>query len=161
MTATGSADIGLPPVLVGLRAAIDALIATDPAAFADGDSVIALTTELARLDAVACRQADEFRFARDWVAAGAQSSPAWVATRCRVPKRIAQQQFRLGRFCRRYDLVAAAFESGSISIDHVDVLHAACNRSRFTRSAFNEQEAMLVEWAATLRFDDFRHTVDH
>lgn len=147
----------ISPLVADLRSAVDALVASDPACFADGESVVALTTELARLDAVACRQAEAFVGVGDWDLAGAQSAPAWVATRCRVPKRVARQRLRLGRFCLRYEVVAAAFAAGTISIDHVEVLSGACNRNRFTRRAFNDNEATLVGWAASMPFEDFRH----
>jgi hypothetical protein len=48
-------------VLAELQRVLDALVALDPAVLADGDAIVALSAEVARLDSVVCRQCGSVR----------------------------------------------------------------------------------------------------
>lgn len=155
-----SETLGGCDALAGLRAAIDELATTDAAAFAGRHDLLALTREIARLEAVACRQAEQVRRRKDWLDDGAATVAAWVAGTTRVPKRVAARRGRIGRWVEAMAHTDAAFRAGTISIDHVEVLVAARNRTKATAAAFARHEAQLVTWACTLRFDEFRRRVD-
>ncbi len=176
MTATKATDApGVAPVsapgetpgeapgeaLAGLRAAVDALTSLDPVALSARDEVAALLTELARLEAVACAQAEAFRRRRDWAADGARTAAAWVVAACRSRPAVAHRRVRIGRWLGEMPLTAAAFAAGQLGIDHADALVAVRTRTRATAEAYARDEALLVGWATTLRFDEFRNRLDH
>lgn len=148
------------PELRALRAALDALTALDARVLADGDAVVALQRELSRAEALACRQAAAFDIRKDWRDDGAQTATAWIATRTLLARRHAGRRVRLGRAVDAMEQVDAAFRAGAISIDHVDLLAAARSRSRATAVAFGRDERLLVRWASTEVFAEFRRKLD-
>jgi hypothetical protein len=68
-----------------LRRALDRLVELDPAALADGQAMLALHRQAARLEAVATRAAAAFAHRGDWRADGARTPAAWLAARCSLP----------------------------------------------------------------------------
>ncbi len=149
------------PELAAVLAAIEALAALDPVRLADGDAVVALASGLARMEAVACQQAEAFAVHGDWRPTGARHSAMWVMTECRQRKTVAFRRARLGHWLPRVAHVRAAFLAGEINEDHVHALWVEANRNADTFTAFERDEADLVGWARTLRFDDFRHVLGH
>ena len=75
-----------------LAALMDRICSADPALLADGDSLVALHRQAERLDAVRARAAAAFDAGRGWVADGAYSAAAWIATACRLPSGAARGQ---------------------------------------------------------------------
>jgi hypothetical protein len=148
------------PEIETLQRAVDALAALDDAALGAPLAVVALAEVQARLESVVCRQAAAFHRGGAWSAAGAKTPVAWVATETRVPVRTARRALRLGRAVRGLDHVEPAFASGAIGIDHVEALVQARSRTRATAAAFGRAESMVVEWARTLPFAEFRRRLD-
>ena len=141
----------------GLRREIDALVAADPAALSSGEDVLALAQQVARLDAVSCRQAASLDEDPVWPLSGAHGSAAWVTTRRRCPQRVARKRRRLGHALRNMALVEAAWLAGDIGVEHVDVLVAA--RTPKLVKAFERDEAELVGYATGKSFREFKQQV--
>ncbi|MDX6659950.1 MAG: hypothetical protein QOJ55_772 [Solirubrobacteraceae bacterium] len=136
-----------------LVAAIDELVGTDPRALSDSEAIIALHRELARLEAVAARATARWDADRRWAEEGARSGAAWLAARCRTPKDTARRRLRLGRALRDLPHASGAWLDGRIEGAHVSALTKA--RNDRTVSDLAADEAMLVENASSLRFDQF------
>jgi hypothetical protein len=136
-----------------LKEAIDGLVGSEPSAYADPESFIELERLAARLDAHLSAAAGAFDASGVWADDGARSAPAWIATRCRLPRAEARRQVRWGRALRHLPLVESAWRSGEISGAHVDAL-AALRRPR-TEAALERDEPLLVRQARRLRFEHF------
>ncbi len=139
--------------LEALKEAIDGLVGSDAAACADPEAFIELERLAARLDAHLSAAAGAFDASGIWADDGARSAPAWIATRCRLPRAEARRQVRRGRALRHLPLVARAWASGEISGSHVDALAALCRPH--TEAALERDEPLLVRQARRLRFEHF------
>ncbi len=138
--------------LAALREVIDDLVG-HAAAYFDGESVVAVHRELARLDAFATRITAGLDASGEWALAGARNCASYVATDTRLPMREARRRVRLGRNLRALPCTAEAFESGEISAAHAQALCSV--RSDRTEKHFERDEAMLVGYARDLRFEEF------
>jgi Domain of unknown function (DUF222)/HNH endonuclease len=136
-----------------LREAIDALVDADPASIADRASIEELHRQLARLDAVVTAATGAFDASGDWALDGARNASAWLATRCGLPKARARRRVRLGRRLGQLPACASSWLAGEITTDHAGALAARLRPA--TAEALARDEAILVEHAATLRFEAF------
>ena len=85
-------------VLDDLKSVVDQVRSTDPAALADGESIVELHRCLARLEAATTTRAvASFDARREWADDGARSAAAWRTARCRLPRQAARRRGRLGR----------------------------------------------------------------
>ena len=112
-------------VVRGLTTAIDALCAADPSTLADGESIVALHREPARLQAVLTRATAAYDAGGSWAADGARSSAAWVAVKCGLPLSTARRRVRLGRDLRSMPAAEAAWLAGDIGEAQVSHLAEA------------------------------------
>ena len=140
-------------VLDQLSDAIDAVCAEDPARLANGDAIVALHRQLARLEAATTRASAAFDAGRSWEADGARSAAAWLATRTHLPLATTRRRLRLGRALRHMAQVEAAWLAGDIDATHASALAAA--RTPRTEESFTRDEAMLVEQAKNLHHHHF------
>lgn len=147
-------------VLAELRRALDALVALDPAVLADGDAIVALSAEVARLESVVCRQSAAFDRSTQWSADGARNPSAWITMACRVERKTARRRVWLGEALWSMPLADHAFAVGTIGVDQLTVLVGARERSQVIADAYVRDEAMLVAWAKSLVFHQFRREVD-
>jgi hypothetical protein len=138
--------------LTVLREAIDGLMTTADA-HCDGDSVVALHRELARLEALVTKVTSGFDASEEWAPAGARSCAAWVATETHLPTRETRRRVSLGRRLREATCTEAAFAAGDISLVHAQALCAA--RNSRTEKDFERDEELLVSYARDLRFEVF------
>src|SRR5207302_10037148 len=92
---------------------------------ADGETIVALHRQLARLEAVATRATAAFDAGRSWEADGARSAAAWIGIRCHVPTSAARRRVRLGRELRHMPAVEAAWARGDIGEAHASLLSRA------------------------------------
>jgi hypothetical protein len=138
--------------LRGLRAAIDELVASGPA-LCDPESIAELEIERARLDAVVTAAVADFDASGEWAPSGARTAAAWITGTCQIPKRDATRQVRRGRHCRHLPEFSAAWSKGEITADHLDVVAAV--RRPSTEEALARDEAMLVDYAKELTYDEF------
>lgn len=142
--------------MTGLAAALDALDAIDTTALSDdelGSLLVSLRALENRLDAAATRLTGEWDARQAWAADGARNGAAWLAHRTHMPHRTAQRRVRLAREVRAMPAVASAWVAGEIESGHVSALARA--RNERTAAPFERDEAMLVDHARTMRFDDF------
>src|SRR3954467_8356543 len=101
-------------LFVDLAAAVDALVDMDPQALRDGDTVVELHRQLARVEAVTTRAIGAFDVGREWDVDGARGAPDWLAKRCRVPITKARRRTRLGRELRHMPATEQAWLAGDI-----------------------------------------------
>jgi hypothetical protein len=136
----------------GLRAAIDELVASGPS-LSDPESIVQLQIERARLDAFVTAAVADFEASGEWAPSGARTAAAWITHECQIPKKDAARQVRRGRHCRHLPEFEAAWAAGEITADYIDLV--ASVRRRATEEALARDEAMLVEQAKELPYDDF------
>lgn len=138
--------------LDALSRAIDDLLEGDARRFGDAESVVALQTQLNRLEAVVTAAAAAFDASGDWALDGAQSCTQWLATKTHLPKRAARRRLRIGARLRHLPRVESSWQVGKINEAQVDVI-TALDGPR-TAESLRRDEAMLVGQAEKLRFED-------
>ena len=139
-----------------LKEALDRLGDEDPFSYCDAASVESLERDLGRLQCVTSKAVAGFDAAGEWALDGAQSTAAWLSTRCHLPLSEARGQLRRGKLVRTMPLVAQAFSAGEIGVAQVDVLvKAAQGAARVDQEAFARDEAVLVKVAKELKFAAF------
>jgi hypothetical protein len=145
-----------------LAIAVKEVAALDPSTMTDGELGEAVV-ELARLrrvlEAGCARIADGWNTRRVWAADDARSGAVHLAVSTGSPKDECQRLLSLGRAMRQLPLAGEAFAAGEIGGAHLRRL--AGMRHRRTLRQLERDEAMLVEHARTLRFDDFSQVVDY
>ncbi len=143
-----------------LAEVLDRLAEADSFSYGDAASVVALEVALGRLSCVASRAVASFDSSGEWAADGAQTTTAWLSTRCHLPPGEARCQLRRGRALPSVPLVAEAFSSGAIGVAQVDLLvKAAQGAARVNPEAFPRDEAVLVTTAKELKFGPFSAAV--
>ena len=140
-----------------LSKAIDELIAGGPDVWADGESVVELHRQLARLEAFVTTTAAAFDASRGWEDDGAQTASAWLATRCGLPRQTARRTISRSRKLRHLPVCEKAWMAGEITGAHVSTIAAV--RRPATEEALARDEKMLVDNARHLRFEAFTKTV--
>jgi hypothetical protein len=140
-----------------LTAAVDALVAADPAALGDGEAVVALHRQLSRLEAVATRASASFGRSGEWRADGARTPVAWLSARCRLPERTARRRVALGRALDHLPVAEGAWLAGEIGSPAVELLVRARNDA--TAEVLAEHEADLVGHARMLHPRSFARVV--
>ena len=146
-------------VIEELVAAVDTLVDADPQVLRDGDTVLALRRQLARLECVAARSAAAFDAGRAWASDGTKSAGAWLAWKTCARPEATSATVRLGRAVRSMPLVEAAWAAGDITADHVNALAAV--RKPSTEEAFARDEAILVDDARRLKYTEFTKAVTY
>ena len=150
----------MPAVLEGIRdlvASVDAVCDADPTQLADGETMQELYRQLDRLSAAATRATAAFDAGRSFEADGAKTAAAWVSVRCHVPITTARRRVQLGRALRHMAAVEEAWLAGDIGKAHATLFTRA--RTPEAATAFERDEALLVEHARTLRYDHFARTM--
>lgn len=143
-----------------LRSVVDVLVGLDDGALADAGVLVALSRELARVEVVVCRQSAAFGVSRVWSDAGVQNPAAWITSVCRVQRVVARRRVRVGKALAVMQLVDASAAAGRITVEHVEVLSRARDRSKATAHAFGRDQAVLVSWAESSAFHQFVQRVD-
>jgi hypothetical protein len=149
--------------IAALAAAVDAVLADDPAAWTDdglASAMVELRRQQGRLAAATAAATAAFDARRVWAEDGSRSATDWIATRARLPRGEVRADVRLGRRLRAMPLTCEALRSGTIGEAHAHRLAALAGNPR-TATHFPEGEPLLVANAATMRFDDFVRTCDH
>ena len=138
-------------MLDDLKSVVDQVRSIDPAALADGESIVELHRCLARLEAATTRAVARFDARREWDADGARSAAAWLTGRCRLPRQAARRRVRLGRALRQLPAAERAWLAGEVGEAQVAAL--ARVRTPGTEEALADDEEMLVGQASSLRYD--------
>jgi hypothetical protein len=139
--------------LDALSGAIDALIGDGAESCGDSASIEQLHRDLSRLEAFVTEATAAFESGGEWAADGAKTAAAWIATRCRVPRKAAKRRVRLSRTLRQLPVCAEAWREGRIGTDQAEAIASA--RRRRTERAMGRDESMLVSYAAEMGFEDF------
>jgi hypothetical protein len=139
--------------------ALEALVASGAEHYGDGASIEALHGHLSRLESFVTEATAAFEVGEEWAADGAKTAPAWIATRCRVPRASARRRVRLGRALRHLPECAEAWRDGRIGADQARAIAAA--RRHRTESALARDEGMLVSQAAGMGFEDFYRALSY
>jgi hypothetical protein len=139
--------------LTDLAEVVDHLVDVDPSCVADGESIVALQRQLARLEAVVTTATRAFDASGEWATDGARNATAWLATRCHLPKSAARRRIRLGHHLDDLPVGARAWMNGDITAAHLAAL-ASVHRG-VTAEALARDEVMLVDQASTLRYESF------
>jgi hypothetical protein len=145
--------------LDALTETIDHLVASDPSAYADGESVEALQRQLSRLEAFATAATGAFDVAEAWAPDGARGAAAWLATRCHLPKSHARRRVHLGRQLGHLPHCAQAWMAGDLTSAQVGAMAAV--RRPVTEGALARDEGALVAQARTLRYEAFARVLTY
>lgn len=145
--------------LQALASAIDELMAADRFDLCDGDSVVMLERQLARLECLVATTVSEFAASGEWALSGAKSPAVWLAVQAHLPKAAARQQVRRGRAVAELPACAQAWSSGDIGAAHIDRVDRAC--TEVTRPAMERDESVLVDHAREMSFEPFCSVVSY
>ena len=96
---------------------LEALIASGAAHYGDCDSIVELHRLSSRFESFVTEATAAFEVGEEWAAEGANTAPAWIATRCRLSRAAAKRRVRLGRSLRHLPEVAEAWREGDIGVD--------------------------------------------
>jgi hypothetical protein len=135
----------------------DWLAENNSSLFSDGGSIKTLECQLSRFECATARAVADFDQSGDWGTDGAKTATAWIDTTCHLPKYEARAQLRRGKALPELPLAAAAFAAGDIGAAQIDVLVKV--KSPVTEEALARDEAMLVDYARTLKFAEFCRVV--
>jgi len=140
-----------------LREAIDSLFADGPAACADPSSMVALQTELNRMEAFVTAATGAFDVEGAWSTDGARTAAAWISTKCRLPQGPVRRRVNEARALRLLPRTAGAFQEGSIASEHVRVITRLHKGA--TEEPVEQGEDLLIKQAKKLRFSEFVRAV--
>ena len=133
---------------------LDRLAAAD---LSSSDVMVRLHGQLARLESTTTVAVGQWDAQVRWADDRARSGAAWLAWRCRVPLPSARRRVHLARALRDLPCTAVAWARGELDSAHVSALAAA--RTERTVELFAQDEAMLLEDASRLRFDQFHRVL--
>ncbi len=139
--------------------ALEALVASDAANYGNCESIVELHRLLSRFESFVTEASAAFEVGEEWAAEGAKTAPAWIATRCRIPRSAAKRRVRLGRALRHLPECAEAWREGAIGVDQARAIASA--RRHRTEASMARDEAMLVAQAAQMGFEDFYRALSY
>jgi hypothetical protein len=139
--------------------ALEALVASGAENYGDCASMEELYRQLSRFESFVTEATAAFEVGEEWAADGAKTAPAWIATRCRLPRSAARRRVRLGRNLRHLPECAEAWRDGRIGSEQARAIAAA--RRHRTEAAMARDEEMLVEQAAQMGFEDFYRALSY
>jgi Domain of unknown function (DUF222) len=139
--------------------ALDALVASDAANHADGQSIEELHRLLSRFESFLTEATSAFEAGEQWAPEGAKSAASWISSRCRVPRAVAKRRVRLGRTLRHLPEVTQAWRNGDIGTDAAQAIASA--RRHRTEASMARDEEMLVAQAGALGFEDFNRALSY
>lgn len=138
---------------------LDELTACDPKDFADGEDLVLLAKQKARLEAFASLVAAAFAGGDEWRADSARSASQWLGVEGHMAKKKAKELVAGGRQADEAPLFRASWLAGRLTADHLRVLGPALSPK--LHEAFARDEAELLAHGEKLRFDDFCRVVAH
>jgi hypothetical protein len=154
-TASASANVRFAKLSEG----IDELIETDPSLRCDRETIIFIERSLQRLQCTASTSVAEFDQWGQFGADGAKTAVAWIDTVCHLPKKEAWAQLRRGKALAGLPVAAEAWADGDIGTAHIDALVRL--KRPVTEEALARDEAILVDFARTLKFSQFSNAVNY
>ena len=95
-----------------------------------------------------------------WERDGAVGAVGWIRARAQLPAGVARAQVRDARVLRDHlPIASAALAQGAISLAHVKVLTAVCEKNEHRRLTIQQAEPVLVEAARSVDPTAFRQVV--
>jgi hypothetical protein len=140
-------------VFEALERDVDRLLGLDAFSYSDQESMITMARIAAKVECAKSLVAVGFDDGGEWAADGAQTSVAWIDTRCHVAKTAARRELRLGRALSHMPATAAAWSEGAITAAQVEALTKLFTAR--TKEAFVRDEQMLVDQAKKMKFGTF------
>jgi hypothetical protein len=148
-------------VMGELRSVLGELAALDPSEFTDLEVVESLRSVFhadSMLEAVTTAVVGEADRRRLHRCEGASACSTWVGALVGRPVGECREVVRRARRLTNMPTTATAFSCGQVSAAHVRHLIRA---AKADQAAFGRDEAMLVDHARSLRFDDFCRAIDY
>lgn len=133
----------MPEVMTRLDETVDRVVDADLGSLPDvelGAEILALTTQIRRLEAARARRVREFEVRDAAVAEGCGSAVSWLRARTSIGKHDADAIRGLGRSCDRLPVMGAALAAGEVTPAHVQVLAGATRRLDPDRVANDEKQ---------------------
>jgi hypothetical protein len=121
--------------------------------------IIFLERELNRLQYAVSTSLASFDQWGEWALDGAKTAVAWIDTVCHLPKKEARAELRRGKALPGLPLAAQAWRRGDIGADHIDALVRV--KRPVTDEALARDEALLVDYARTMKFAHFSNALDY
>jgi hypothetical protein len=143
--------------LAPLHEALKELLETDPSLRCDRQMIVGLERLRAQLDYVLSTSVADFDQWGEWALDGAKTAVAWIDTVCHLPKGEARAQLRRGKALSGPPIAAAAWAAGDIGAAHVDALIRV--KRPVTEEALARDEALLVDYARTMKFAHFSNAL--
>jgi len=141
----------------GLRDAVDEVLALDGDDLTDDElraAMVELRRAQSRLAAAVTELTATFDARRAWADDGSRNAADWLCHHAHRPRSEAASDVRVGRQLRGMSMVRAAWRAGDLSPAHARVLARLAGHPR-AGGHFRDGEAVLVDHARRLRFDDF------
>jgi hypothetical protein len=148
-----SADEAIARVKEGL----DWFAENDSSLFCEGAMIKALERQQSRFGCTTSRAVGSFDQWGEWALDGAKTAVAWIDTVCHLPKGEARAQLRRGKALSGLPIAAAAWAAGDIGAAHVDALIRV--KRPVTEEALARDEALLVDYARTMKFAHFSNAL--
>ena len=149
-------DIDLPE-FVALQEALDGVADIEAAEMTDGQvhrQLKALLCQRAKLDAVTLRLTAEWEARGIWSEDGSRAPDARLSREVRMHRSTTRKILRKAKALTSMPQTFAALSSGSITVDHVDLLMNANAATRLRSARFAEDERMLVQFCQEQSFFD-------
>jgi hypothetical protein len=139
--------------------ALEELVSSGAENYGDRESMEILHRTLSRYESFVTEAAAAYDASEEWALDGAKTASAWIATRCALPKDKARRRVALGKALRRLPECAEAWRDGRIGADQARAIASA--RHCRTEEAMERDEALLVSYATSLRFEDFYRALSY
>jgi hypothetical protein len=136
-----------------LKEALDNLLDPATSSCLSAESIVELERQRNRLECYTSKAVADFDLWGEWNLDGAQTSVAWIDTRCHLAKTEARAQRRRGRSMAHLPLAARAFADGDIGAAQFDVLARLATPTN--QAALARDEGILVDAARKMKFDSF------
>jgi hypothetical protein len=141
------------------QGALSALIERGARHCGNAGSIEVLHRELARLEAFTTEATAAFDAGEGWAGDGAKNAAAWIATRCKLPKKAARRRVKVGRALRDLPACQEAWRDGRIGSEQAHAIALAGADGK--EEALERDEAALVEQATEMGFEAFTRSLNY
>jgi hypothetical protein len=124
-----------------------------------GEEILALLAVIDRAQALLVERVGQFDAAQEHTADGAYSAACWMRARSDLSRGDSLQLVTLARRLRTMPQTARAVTNGKLSVTKAALLAGVINDR--TRTAFDDQEQMLVDEVQGLSVDEAKTQLDH
>jgi hypothetical protein len=153
--------VSVDDALASMSAALDVLLAADPAALAGRhrDVLTQFVAQRNRADAVLLRLTEVLDSGEEWTLDGAVTAKSWMRAHLRMAPSTAAAQVRTARRARDLPQLREALAEGAVSLRHVEVVANAMGRNAERRDTVAEAEPTFARAARELDPVALHHVV--